>query len=857
MAYTQLESNNVLVSFYSYPLGDTTKFVKNYSNSFKEQRLKYLNSCKIISGKDGATENETYYKQTIPYHIFGKSDVLFLNLLDNYRYNNNYINSVKDHVRSNTFLGVPFKKNKDSLAIFKGFNESKNQNFDFVSVSKLKINNYLLIGNGYDVIDFVVKQISAKLKDEKFLLLFTHGSFELLLIIFSHSHKTLKNKIFEIRNLQIKDCDNYENIKSIEENSLYNDNEQFRNAHLLFNSQTNLGVKLIGINKKFDWAVKESDEFYSQIEFEIKPGHECEVEKIFKGNTVLDNFLKFSYTGKRDFYYKFELDNLKTNYNIFQLAGKKEFEDHINRIVTRIYFKEDENNEPINNNGNINHPCEKLIFHDEKIKKINKNLKTLKISRELRYRIKRIFKNYNIVIKNKFVYAHFIDLYHYLKKFKKYIKDESEKITKYYQEGQIIGDFLSVDDIENSLKEMIDIYVESFNVRYVNNYMIDDVNDFFIEYSTPIQNIISSLDNYFKIIINHFNSTNINYNYIITRVNQLRTESNGYSINFNLYNLYEPSILFYASTKEVVNIINKNKPIDEKPFSDYWNKYYIENPYDHSFKLKNIILNLGLTYIYYDNERFKKFFTVYENGLDNFKFFLYFHFSTMAQYSTLYDTTGNFNKEYFVTELIRLIFLSSILDKENNCEEYTTFLKDNCPFKTMGYFWIKTFNESINAIRKYILEKFEFNNGINISLSDIESFDTLNENPNIINSLTFENIDASILQNNNLNLFCLNLSTSFMKKIYEEHCKDGKFNIPLLKRNWESNKIMKSDINENGSYFFINDPSGGAFFHDISKLENYSLWRNNLFVLLAHLGYVYKKQIIQSVINIQKVENNP
>lgn len=900
--YIKLVENNIA----EYKKGRAINFIEfddTEKNLFRNQKLnqsvlKHDRSCQEKINEIPPYQkkyNYHLYNNSLKFHLWGKYDIVFISLAENFSLSNKVFlptriddeyqpGYLKTHVLSGIPLSIGNDNYEEKFAKLLGYNCAYNlKQTSFIGISNLKLNNAFCIGNGLHFISLIRDKIESLLpKNSIYFLVMSFAAFELSVVLFDEDIENIKEKILDIRELTVHELfmseDEAKNSEIIA-NSILTDEEKNNvgnciHSHVFSDSHSFFGVRLDDEN---DWFVKEKQGFQTQIEWEIRPGHEKYVTNFI--NSAQLPFLTedcYFIPGKTDYIFKTtdNDDNLSLNYKLFQLFRNPDgfptnqygkLIDHVRSIRTKILFetKRCKSKEELLPMGRIHGNQEIRDLYVSTLKDIHgisKNLKRLKISRELRNRIIKVFFNFESAIQNPLFYGLFIDLSFFVNLLKQDIFSQSSKVENFYLHQHEM-ELKRVSDIENTLSTLIDYFEESFNIRYINNYSFDDVSDFLIGYNSPIQQIITSFDNYFKSLYSLV-VPNVVARNIITRVTELQTTSTLLSVNFSIYNLYEPGILFYYATKEIytsyfkidINATTNIKPL-EKKYNDFCHKYFLENPNSRSIHHKEHLTSFLPIYFLVDYSRFDFFFK------KDFKQFMFWHLSFIIQFPSIYDSTGDFNKEQFFKEFCRLLFIAIIRDHEDNIMqeleslsegENELILKNNCPIPQMVHIWNRTYKEIRHFIASWIIHSADYNFSEHVP-KKVNTTHSLDDNDNhneflkcdfdfifdIINHIDLSKLKELFIKNKYREAVYA-LTKKYLEEIYKTNCNgDGGIVIPSVNRNW-----MSGDIEDRKNYtdqsYFLFDPAGGAFFHSLVKSKEFSLIRNKVFLVLMHHAYVLK-----------------
>lgn len=963
----EIESGSVLIALSTYPKEDSMdEFINqvenNYLNYKKGRAKNFLDiDCTRDNEQEEFNHNPQFeggdshipvcqkrnkfhlYHNPVKYHIFGKYDIAFISLAENFSLSNKVFlptridNGYKPgYIKSHVLSGIPLKcngksteKKFENLLGYGPIDISKDSSF--LCISNLKVNNSFLLGNGLTFLSLVKRGIENILGDDIIsIIVMSFASSEISLVLFSDDIEVLKSKILNIRGMKI-DClkDLGEDlIRKILTNSTIPDKEddlsiKYLNSHLFSDSQSFFGVKL---DENNDWTVKAHPDFNTKIEWEIRPGHEKFVHKILSNTDNNINYEKNEINfipGKTDFCFNFEesTKNLSLNYEINNLLRRPNSEseseigkliDHVRSIKTKIFFDAKETIKKIDENPGKKSSQEvirdSIVTPLREIHKLRLMLKKLKISNELTNRIIKVVFNFDSAIQNPLVYNLFIDLLAFVQYLKEYIKLLSIDVDKYFN-GDTNVAVDSVHSIEKKLSTLVKNFEDAYNLRYINNYSFDEVSDFLIDYNSPIQQIITSFDNYFKSLYSSLVGREI-ANRNITLVNELQTKATQFSVNFAIYNLYEPGVLFYCATKEIYTAYFKTEKLKQlyydrtiRSYKLYCRDYFLNNPNSNCSHLSKLLITHNPNYHIIDYSRYKLFFD------KDFKQFVFWHVSFLFQFPSIYNTNGDFNKEQFLKEFNRLLFLAVMADLDNVLDlgiSWTKavpgpneeFLRDFCPNSKIKHIWNRTYLETRDYIVDLVRDKskyfayYELNSPISdkiVTEEDGEGYrsmslgeltkqihnGSLSYNLNVDKSNKSEDKYIDVwLQPDSKNEIDFNYIFNFSDGVINVHDleksfqnMDSKESLRSLTKQYLEEIYKRAEIDgsfiiptlnrdwhtgdiEEVSFYnqksdFLFDPNGGAFFHSFKRAKQYSMVRNKLYMILIHHSNLYKKAILK------------
>lgn len=901
--------SSVLISLLTYPHKGSKLYIELIKKHIKNLQAKRR---KNFENKPISEEDFSDHLEPILYHMFGKFDIAYVMLIDNLALSNKSFYPLTDieieplvleTFKTQLISGITTCKKEFDLKLqFKEFS-----NLPFIGITNIKLNNGLLLGCGYTFINYVFNQINYTLLDHpniNCIILESFGTYELTLIVSSKNISHIAEFIEAIRDLSIDTTSKSSNeirnkyFYSLIEKSKSN----FINYHLFSDTQTHYGIK---INQ--DYSLAKHEELSNvKIAFEwlVKPGHFQELSRLLRTKLNLDSLINkdevFFLPGKYD--YSFGLNNnnnFEFSSTLFKyLRDNDNFNDenvknHVRGIETKIKFKRNINSKDekapsvYSGTGSISFLEEQSYSRDD-IFKLKENLKTLKISKTLRQRIIKLFISYNNLLQNPIIYNLAIDFRFFVHNLEKQIRVLSNNVIQFYEnqtdhnQANVYDQPKSVLDVEKVLSTYLTIFEEGFYLRYVNNYTLEESNDFHIAYNIQLQQIITAFDNYYKLIgykiLKDKTSKSaiidpLKNKVILARVNGIETLTNEIGVSFSLHNLYEPSSLFALFSKEIFSVLIRSelytpciKEIKQDTYL-FWQNFQIKNPNSEILIYSEVITGFENSYILIDILRLYYFFN------KDYELFYYYQWYLLMQLSLLYDVNGCFNRSILYKELYRILVVAALFDYLNQdkstqyfihcnisaptaeiAEQWQYFTTICSPFveelvnTSLGDTFKKIFaNEDLNLAqyKDSFIEPIK----INTLLSEIEKI--IKDKVPVSENIFIKEFSARIenMYSDKFNLFQKDLLFEWLAEeniritgyaIMKHIANYNSNTIVTLKRSWKDGAI--SNIPAANTYFLI-DPQGGVFFHDHPKMLVFNKLRNSIFAYLKHVSMVYKKYL--------------
>jgi hypothetical protein len=837
----------------------------------------------------------------------------------------------------------------------------------FIGICNLKLNNGLLVGNGYFFYEPVLNKISEIIKEEldlgnaerksnsdDFLIMQSFSWFEISLIIFCEDPNKISTILTELRKLRSHELPEFTNriektvyFKSPKYNSNAHPEDQtnyINDSHVFADTHSYFGVDYEAFQRK-DFMKRFDNErllLQSETEWQVKPGHlydlilllkkhfkeiAKEESKEFKSKT--DKYLyydlqnTFLITGKTDYFISNkESTDFGNTHKLFQIffrrsSGNKIY-DYVKKVKTNIQLSHKVDHRPGKRHSNrINTPqsifrkdLKALAKRPNEINELNTNLKALKISRQIRSKITKIFYNYNNGILDSILFVYFIDFTQFIDALEDYIKEVYSKWRTSIKAETLEAENLGVKDIEESLKIRIKCFEEAYDLRMMNCYQYEDISDIDLDFNSSIQQLLTT----YSIVAATVNRVFYNRRtHIVPLVllNENKTEANYFSINYNIYHLLSPELVFFTIAKEVLNEYKSD--MDQRQLRKLIViKEDLLKQMSKNDLLKNYIKaeEIDFDYLLIDSIRL-----YYITNLD-FKLFSYWFWMYNLQNASLYEKTGIIKEEHFRKELFRLMFIGRLY-------KFSTKPSD-CPVPELQNYWDKYFFkfhvilESLFGINPKTndLENVDFKKTIaNFKQEAVRLISILNEKQTSYispsNSLTIsqswkqefssvihdertldhkidtlgrKNIqfpDANVIDYS-LSAFgnrykAINYFFEGCKKKFEDGIpvlyKDDIFlnpalfinalmysylkhlfilngqKVKLLRRNWMTGQPLKCFIEVENKETYSVDQTGGTFFYCPYRLNAYFKTRNSILQSLWHFSEIQKKTLLESIIS--------
>lgn len=883
--FNKLQKKQVLIPAYY-----TTLFTYNTYPNFDKQYLidkytKYYESQKKIRNKilqPIDNEYNNYYKP-IHFHLYGSWDILTTSFIDNSQLITKSIQTGFFDESPSSFMNAKINTGLMFENAGLGLNDFNTINaFKLCGNINLTISKKWLLPNGYKLIDFIIQKILKISKNV--IILNSFSSYELSVLILGNKLSKIGEIAQNIRELKFTEDDKKYNFIPLNPETQLVDSNLFSDSNTLFGVRYDNNGKII---QDADIDVK------MLIELEVRPSKNLEIINLLNRCGLIVN----TKPGK------FDVIAFKTNYEfsneIIAKIKDSKLTDHIRNFKTILLFEEIKINELRIQNDQIYiannkrkticselwskvkthliHVREKYTesIREEEIrggnqaketkkflnfidcrydyKKINENLKILKVSKALRYQTVKMFFTYQNALADPISYSYFLDLIYYVKNIEKYIEKEATKVVSAISLPMVNSEIPSkILRIESEIKEFLEIFEEAYIIRYVNDHSLDEVvPDFMIRQAGgQLQAICSTYDNVAKFMISALMGKE--YNKIITSFDDTVIELKNLHLKLSPSQLFEPATLLFVLLKEALNLIvdqefhnlkdkakKTNKDDVFKDFNIQIRKFLKENIEHRIYKFKSVLESKESEhYLFNDYLRLTIFFK------HDFKLFYYHHMASLLMTPSLYYTSGALRRGSLSKELYRLFLLALIYKNKTGSDDFLNLIRDNPPNIESKIDWMagyddlkvsldtQQFKEVLNSLDIYL---FPFEKTLTKRLeSAIECKEIIEADEIPIFNCFWEG--------------CL----GFMNIVKPQNAVVPSF----LARNWLSGDAQLHEdrrankiCNDNPDSYFLIDPQGGIYFHNYEKMKEYTIIRNKFLMGLMHMSSIYKTQLYRSYQN--------
>jgi len=889
---------------------------RNYFNKYREDCEPFFPDKTYWNFED---TDVTVLYNPITYYMFGNYDVAYISLIDNFKFSQRVFEPqtaaepelfFSPHTFQ-SFTGVTYPTGPLKKFFYENLKKTADQTRKyFTGICTLKLNNGFLIGNGKSYWDLTVKKICGQIeeinkqllsigegwKQVNFLVMQSFSWFEISLLLFTDDPYQLSNIVIQLRKICIEDLGDDRLLKDSLYESLLNKNandpsydesktkERLLKANVFADTQSYIGLHSDLVNNDFSHPfvkafMDRNFQLKSNVEWQVKPGHMHLLMTLIQQNEFLKDSIfdfekKFLLMGKRDYLLEYCNIDLNNNLKLFHAIyhNKSQLFDHVRKIRTQIYFTTPKSEAEIKDVIPFNKELSHLGVHPRLFKETDDMLKRLKISRQIRSKIIKIYSNFNNGIQDIILFPYFLD-------FSIFINDLQKLILKNPENEEDEDPDPSVAAFEEKLMEMISIFEEGFNIRILNCYQFEDINDFDLDFNSSIQQLLSVYSSVAAEIGNLFFIENYTYGPVV-QLNLKDTVSNYNSINYYAHHLTSPEFIFATLTKEVTNFIDFDK---KRLLHDLQKKYFHEvviNPEDGLLYNMNSEGLIDFRYFLNDAIRFLI------NYSDEFDLFYYWFWTYNLQNSSLYNRSGAFNEQHFRKEMFRFMFLMKFfnVNAEPQCpvpdllynywdrnfinvkqalDRYFEILtggeNNRSDEKGIKSDFIKLLKDAVAAIFNHALTRCCPENGQPYHFNEnkarlIELFgnDQPLDNKFIKNfcyrKQLFQDEPDMGLINSYGPLYLQTYMYNYLKLIFNENNKS----VAALKRGEEGKPCKPEAQSPANKQFYLVDQTGGLFFLQTDHLNKYFKMSANVLVDLWNFSAIRKKEFIREMIDINE-----
>jgi hypothetical protein len=838
LGYKNLEINyGVQFTLATLPENQAKDFQKHVEKSYFDE---FKNSIKNV---------KSFLYNPLKFYLLGDYDICYITLINNLKFSNRLFEpefSENKVFRSHSFQnysGFALNSN-EQLTNLKGETNDKY----FVGIINLKLNNGLLIGNGIAFFEYSYTCLARLLDGIPFLLAQTFTWFDFSLVVFIDDPNELAILITKIRSLELGDNEYGDLLeKSLFSAILKNDEpikySIFSDTHTHFGFNSRLieeSIKTEYIQGFLEKANRTKLKLETEIEWLVKPGHEHWLSELLQKHPYLNKFFDFEKNritlGKYDLTIKQNSDDITSCFHLFRYILRNEecaLYEHIRKVRTRIFLNTELIHKSKRNYFSWECILDKFAFSAKTLTKIEEKLKALKISRQIRVKISKIFINFNNGIQDPIQFLYFLDFIVFVKDLKDLVENARERTTR-------------VKELEDTFNEYIRNFQEGYNVRFLNGYQFESISDFNLDFNSSIPQLLSS----YSTLITEYGKLfykNREYGQII-QLNNIDTQSNYLSINYSIHHLTSPVFVFSTISKEILNQLITDHDFYHEKFLNLKAGLGLFLEQINESYLDDIINNelFDVDYFVIDAIRYMVTFQF------NFDLFNYWFWSYNFQNPSLFDTGGMFNEDHLRKEMLRIILIRDFFNVEKN--------KLQNPSPELFTYWDRHIDkiEIIAPIILRYLDEFEITKIVNVVFKDF--FNLLKDKPDVFDmkiedvskfymderfrELAFENILKD--KENELTI------RGMIKYFYDtllDHYELNNGTITMLRRSWETGKVLENFEKLYEKIFYAIDENGGVYFYDAKKMDLYFKMNTQNILVLLDFSLIQKKEFFLNHLN--------
>jgi hypothetical protein len=781
-----MDDYGLLVGLVSIPpRKEPTKF---FEREFK------INLCGNYLERRGNSEemsNQLY--QYRGYRIFDDHDLAVLTLIDDFAYPTRSFHPAhgnrkkpddKYHNYEYQVMTCLNTLSNDISYSLEEFCKVEIGKYSFICITRAKVNNSFLLGNGIDFVEEIKSTLYERSSDYglsektgKTLILDNLGYEELIVLNFSNQLSPIAEYVYTLRCMQFQELIHKEkrdqlldrkihfmvkkkgNMEEIEDRAAYNWEEAhiFSSVHALPGYQLDLPKDSpllspslnedlkVGID--FTWEIKpgHTKNFRKQFLSEIQP-YITDQEAIDTDGLQLNNGL-FVYTlhmtdsnclnpnidgnNLASFLHKlrgFDVQRNHTRKLHMKMVIHGKNEDKTN-LLDKNCKEIDQKQHPEINIGDV------LRIKSEKLNKLRFDMQQTNVSKLLRERIMKMFNNYNSSIADTLFFVNFIDLFEFMKK----LLHEVEQ----YAKG---NDPRSLQEFQKWLNDNIGNFEQAYYNRFHQSSRMREMTDFNIEWNGGIQQILSPLDTVYKELLCLRDRPQLDK--FVQIIGEERVDVTDYTFRISVLQITYPELFIAMIWKEFFNFSWRGylendigNRFAKENFSEYL-KHYVQR--DNGFQDNNAIhqqladmidkefvnaliadtLSFGYGYNY------------------DFELYSYWYWKVIFQGSSYRDKEQNLDSKYFVKFLTRILFIALVFEEKLGSVED---LRMNPPDPQIADLWITNFEDVLSFVRllkKILVDELYFYKIFNLRIKLLQC-DNLSDNIGFdcIKSMTEEQLD--------------------------------------------------------------------------------------------------------------------
>jgi len=548
---------------------------------------------------------------------------------------------------------------ENPLMIF--YKESKN--YDCVGMIKLKVNPFLLIGNGALFTSTIKNNIQTTLDimpDVKGIVLDSLDYCEFICYVFSNCPYNIVKAITHMRNLQVKDIGEELKVKLIEDSLFPNHvKNKCDENHLVYYTNSRIGFRY-GLQE-----FKSKRTYNFVLYFTIKPGHTKRFLSRLK-NTSLKTLEPSMTFGRNDLHFH----NVPLTINeylklIKDISCQPISEDIVGMTSNLISERKDINKElkdideiSLHFDGGTE-ILEMQQINLEKIKKLSTSMKELNISLNTQQRVLLTINTLNRSLVDHTNFSFFIELRKYVEE---HILNEIANKLNYSNKTEVLPFEAKI--LEEILHRALNTYDIAFQNRFFKNHTLQEISDFRLSFNGGVHHLISLVDSTYKVLTDAFSPRKKSYDNICYIGNRHDTISYIRALEINYSHLFFPSIFYMVVSHEAGNFLLEKTLLAYSEYNKNRNQTYKNNETGNKLNekennyLTRLLLKLVKDYIPKDNNEEREINETTQRIDNNFD----------VQFKSVYDKV-----QYEDTQIVKDRMNYLFVDMLNF---YTTFNQD-------------------------------------------------------------------------------------------------------------------------------------------------------------------------------------
>ncbi|MFN4152991.1 MAG: hypothetical protein ACK4IX_18755, partial [Candidatus Sericytochromatia bacterium] len=219
----------------------------------------------------------------------------------------------------------------------------------------------------------------------------------------------------------------------------------------------------------------------------------------------------------------------------------------------------------------------------------------------------------------------------------------------------------------------------------LNCYMYEEIDDFDLDFNSSIQQLLTTYNTLIYELSKTFDTFKNDEYSILVSLNLRKTVSNYLSINYNVYHLTTPELVFSTIIKEIFNSYEETlrlNPLKTNLLSQK-NDLFVEAIKTNEF-LFDMYKSNQIEFERINIDIIRVIYTYYSDV----KLFGFWFWVFNVQNSSLYNSRGSFNEDHFKMELFReLIIVKIFYNRKYPNIENNNWHDLECPIPEFQVYW--------------------------------------------------------------------------------------------------------------------------------------------------------------------------